>query len=113
MKSEITFAVFRFIRATPLENAKSAKRVTGSFRVFWSSFKNFVGLLENHVNLWCFNVFITFLSSYFVGVMKKEYLLGFFRNLERTQFGLIRFFLMFLTIEVKYILNSSAISLGL
>ena len=39
-------------------------------------------------------------SSLFVGVMKKEALLEFFRNLEKSQFGLISFFLMSLALEM-------------
>ena len=66
------------------------------------------------MDLLFFNVFIEEVtSSLVVGVIKKESLLGFFRNLEKSQFDLISFFSMFLAIEAKCLLNSSAISLRL
>ena len=52
-------------------------------------------------------------SSLFVEVMKKESLLGVFRFLEKSQFGLINFFSMFLAIKTKLLSSSSDIVLGL
>ena len=102
MKSGITFAVFRFLGKILVENDKLSNRAIGSLKAFWNSFRNFVGILEGPVELMFLNVFIMeATSSLFVGVLKKESLLRVFRNLEKSQFPLITFFSMFLTIEMK------------
>ena len=67
----------------PIEKDKLAKRAIGSLRAFWNSFRNLVGILEGPVDLLFLNIFImeaTF--SLLVKVMKKESLLGFFKNLK-------------------------------
>ena len=73
---------------------------------------NLVGILEGGIII--FEHFYNGVYfAFFVEVMIKEPLLGSLRNLEKSQLGLNSFFSMFLTTEVKWLLSSSAISLGL
>ena len=85
LKSGITFAVFGFVWKIPVENDKLAKRSIGSLKAFWNSFRNLVGILGGPVDLMFLSTFIMEATSFlFVGVMKKEFLLGVFRNLEKS-----------------------------
>ena len=108
----ITFAIFKLLGKVLDENDKLAINDIGLPSAVWNNFRNLLGILEGPVDLLFFSFFITDnTSSLLVGDIKKELAFWFFKYSEYLCFGFIKVSSICLTMEVKCLLNSLAISL--